>query len=126
MFLSRLKLLPEFIKYIIVGIIATGVHYTFYYLLQWIINVNVAYTVGYVLSLVGNFFLTAHFTFGQKTSWRRTFGFGGAHIVNYFLHILLLNQFLWLGVPKVFAPFPVFAIAIPVNFLLLRFVFKRR
>lgn len=126
MLISRLKQLPEFFRYIIVGIIATGIHYVLYYALQWIINVNVAYTTGYLLSLFGNFYLTACFTFGQSPSWKKAFGFGSAHLVNYFLHILLLNLFLWLGVPKVLAPFPVFAIAIPVNFLLIKFAFKRR
>ena len=42
------------------------------------------------------------------------------------LHIGLLNTFLWLGLSKTLAPIPVFAIAIPVNFLLVRFVFKRK
>lgn len=50
---------------------------------------------------------------------------GGAHAVNYGLHMVLLNVFLALGLPEVWAPAPVFAIAIPVNFLLVRFVFKR-
>jgi len=31
-----------------------------------------------------------------------------------------------MGIPKPLAPIPVFAIAIPVNFLLVRFVFKRK
>lgn len=42
------------------------------------------------------------------------------------LHIGLLNTFLWLGLSKTTAPAPVFAIAIPVNFLLVRFVFKHK
>ena len=45
--------------------------------------------------------------------------------MNYGLHLCLLNAFLALGVTEVWAPLPVFAIAIPVNFLLVRFVFKR-
>lgn len=62
----------------------------------------------------------------QKASWSKAFGFGGAHLFNYLLHIGLLNTFLWLGLSKTLAPIPVFAIAIPVNFLLVRFVFKRK
>ena len=41
------------------------------------IQVNVAYTLGYVLSFVANFYLTAYFTFGQPPSWKKAFGFGG-------------------------------------------------
>jgi putative flippase GtrA len=50
----------------------------------------------------------------------------GAHAVNYLLHMVLLNLFLWLGMSNELAPLPVFAIAIPVNFLLVRFVFKHK
>lgn len=120
------KKLSEFIRFVIVGIIATIIHYGLYFILQQIIDVNIAYTIGYVCSFVANFYLTAYFTFRKKTSWNKAFGFGGAHLCNYLLHIGLLNLFLWLGVTKPLAPFPVFAIAIPINFLLVRFVFKRK
>lgn len=125
-FLSRQDKLSQFIRFALVGGIATALHYGIYYILQHFIPVNVAYTLGYVLSFVANFYLTAFFTFGRKPSWGKAFGFGGAHLVNYLLHMGLLNLFLWLGLSPALAPVPVFAIAIPVNFLLVRFVFKRR
>lgn len=115
----------ELIRFVIVGVTATALHYGFYFVAQRLLPVNVAYTLGYALSLVANFYLTAYFTFGTGPSWRKAFGFGGAHLVNYLLHMGLLNLFLHLGVSKVLAPVPVFAIAIPVNFVLVRTVFKR-
>ena len=87
--MKRLKQLPEFVRFVMVGIFATALHYGLYFVLQRVINVNIAYTLGYALSFIANFYLTAYFTFGRK-------------------------------------PIPVFAIAIPVNFLLVRFVFKRK
>lgn len=122
--MKHLKRFPEFIRFVMVGILATALHYGIYFLLQRFINVNIAYTLGYALSFIANFYLTAYFTFGKKPSWSKAFGFGGAHLFNYLLHIGLLNTFLWLGLSKTLAPIPVFAIAIPVNFLLVRFVFK--
>ena len=124
--MKQLKQLPEFIRFVMVGILATALHYGLYFILQSFINVNVAYTLGYIISFIANFYLTSYFTFGRKPSWRKAFGFGGAHLVNYLLHMGLLNLFLWLGLSKPYAPIPVFAIAIPVNFLLVRFVFKRK
>jgi putative flippase GtrA len=121
-----LRQLPSFVRFVLVGILATAIHYGIYYLLQLFILVNVAYTVGYAVSFVCNFYLTAYFTFERHPSWARAVGFGGAHLVNYLMHIALLNIFLWMGVPQELAPLPVFAIAIPVNFLLVRFVFTRR
>lgn len=120
------KQLPEFVRFVMVGVLATALHYGLYFVFQLLVNVNVAYTIGYVLSFIANFYLTAYFTFGKKPSWKKAVGFGGAHLVNYLLHIGLLNLFLWLGISKPLAPFPVFAIAIPVNFLLVRFVFSKK
>ena len=117
--MKRLKQLPEFVRFVMVGIFATALHYGLYF-------VNIAYTLGYALSFIANFYLTAYFTFGRKPSWRKAFGFGGAHLCSYLLHMGLLNLSLWMGIPKPLAPIPVFAIAIPVNFLLVRFVFKRK
>lgn len=124
--MKNLKQLPEFVRFVMVGIIATALHYGLYFALQHLINVNIAYAIGYTLSFIANFYLTSYFTFGKKPSWGKAFGFGGAHLVNFLLHMGLLNLFLWLGVSKALAPVPVFAIAIPVNFLLVRFVFRHK
>ncbi|MDR0828545.1 MAG: GtrA family protein [Prevotellaceae bacterium] len=118
--------ISEFIRFGIVGVIATAVHYGLYYVLQKFINVNIAYTIGYIVSFVCNFYLTSYFTFKVKPSWKRLFGLGGAHIINYMMHIVLLNLFLYFGISKELAPIPVFAIAIPLNFILVRFVFKSK
>ncbi len=119
------QLLIEALRFALVGAVATALHYGLYLLLLAVMPANAAYTLGYVVSFVVNFYLTAYFTFGTGPSWRKLVGMGGAHAVNYGLHLCLLNAFLALGVTEVWAPLPVFAIAIPVNFLLVRFVFKR-
>ncbi len=118
------KNLGEIIRFGIVGVFATLLHYGIYWVLMHYINVNVAYTLGYVLSLICNFFLTSYFTFKSKASIGKSIGFGGAHLVNYLLHICLLNLFLYLGLSKSIAPIPVYLIVIPVNFILVRTVFK--
>jgi putative flippase GtrA len=122
--MKKKRIINEFISFGIVGGLCTVLHYGIYYLLQLYINVNIAYTLGYVLSFMANFYLTSYFTFGTTPSWKKLIGMGGAHAVNYALHILLLNLFLRIGISQEWAPIPVFAIAIPVNFLLVRFVFK--
>ena len=118
---ERKQLGGQALRFALVGVIATLLHYGIYYFLQRVINVNIAYTIGYVLSFLVNFYLTAYFTFHSAPSWKKLTGMGGAHAVNYLLHLVLLNLFLWLGIP-----FPVFAIAVPVNFLLVRWVFKEK
>lgn len=115
----------EFIRFGMVGIIAAGIHYGIYYFLQLRMNVNVAYTLGYVISMVCNFFLTSYLTFRTNPSAKKAIGFGASHLINYLLHIFLLNVFLFWGVSNEWAPILVLSIAVPTNFVLLRFVFTR-
>lgn len=122
----KIDALREAIRFALVGGLATLLHYGIYLALQHFIQVDLAYTIGYLISFIANFYLTAYFTFRSAPSWKKLFGMGGAHAVNYLLHISLLNLFLWIGISKPLAPIPVFAIAIPVNFVLVRFVFKRK
>lgn len=116
--------LGELIRFGIVGTTAAAIHYAIYWVLQHFINVNIAYTVGYILSFLVNYYLSAHFTFKEKTSVKNGLGFGGAHLTNYLLHIVLFNVFLWLGLSRELAPIAVLSIAVPTNFVLVRFVFK--
>lgn len=116
----------EFFRFCIVGTIAAGIHYGIYFLLFHIINVYVAYTLGYCLSLVCNFFLTAYLTFRSSPTVKKSIGFGLSHLVNYLIHIFLLRFFLYVGITKALAFFCVLAVAVPINFVLLRFVFKHK
>jgi len=116
--------LKEFIRFAIVGVISTGIHYGLYYLLNLVMNVNIAYTIGYVIAWCCNFYLSAHFTFKSETSVKRGVGFALSHGINYVLHMVLLNLFLWLGLSETLAPIPVYCIAVPVNFILVRYVFR--
>ncbi len=118
-------IIGEAFRFIFVGILCTLLHYGLYYLMQLIINVNIAYTLGYFISFAINFWLTSKFIFETSPSWKKLFGMGGAHGVNYILHIILLNLFIHIGIPQEWAPIPVFTIAIPINFILVRFVFKK-
>ena len=116
--------LGEIIRFGIVGTTAAAIHYGVYWVLQHWMNVNVAYTIGYIVSFLVNYYLSAHFTFKEKTSAKNSIGFGGAHLTNYLLHIVLFNFFLWIGLSREIAPLAVLAIAVPTNFVFVRFVFK--
>lgn len=119
------KLFGQAIRFCIVGVMAVAIHYAIYLLLkQWIVNV-VAFAIGYFISFIANFFMTAKFTFKKDATTKKGVGFLGAHIINFILQTSLLQLFLWLGVDENFAPIPVYCIAVPVNFMLVRFVFRK-
>lgn len=114
----------EVIRFCVVGGFATVVHYGIYLLLQVWMWAWLAYTMGYALSFLMNYVLTNYFTFKTKPTVQNGVGFVISHAVNYGLHIGLLELFLWIGLSNVWAPIPVYCIVIPVNFLLVRFLFK--
>jgi putative flippase GtrA len=116
----------EFFRFGIVGVFATSIHYIIYYFLQKVFNVNIAYTFGYLISFIANFFLSSFFTFHVKPSFKKLIGMGGAHFINYLLQIVFLNILLYFGLPKVYAPIPIFIFVIPINFILVRIIFKHK
>jgi putative flippase GtrA len=119
------KLFGQAIRFCIVGVMAVAIHYAIYLLLkQWMVHV-VAFAIGYFISFIANFFMTAKFTFKKDATTKKGVGFLGAHIINFILQTSLLQLFLWLGVNENFAPIPVYCIAVPVNFMLVRFVFRK-
>lgn len=123
--LFKREIILEIVRFGIVGGIATVLHYGVYWLLHDVINVNLAYTVGYFVSFIANYLLSARFTFHKKKSVKNGLGFAGAHVFNYVLQICLLNFFIWTGIDAALAPVPVYCIAIPTNFIIVRFVFRR-
>ena len=124
----------EFIRFAFVGVIATGIHYGIYLLLVWLNDIgeeetlytNIAYSIGYIIAWFCNFYLSAHFTFKSNTSVKRGIGFALSHRLNYLLHLLFLNFFLWIGISETWAPIPVFCIVVPINFVLVRYVFRSK
>jgi len=124
-----LNLLPAKIqepaRFIIVGCIATAVHYGIYLVLCFVFVPWLAYSIGFALSFALNFYLSNVFTFRTRPTMRGGLGFGLSHLINYLMHIVLLQLFLSIGLTETIAPLAVFSIVIPVNFLLVRTALKR-
>lgn len=121
----------EFLRFCIVGVTATAIHYGIYLALIHLLPgkngwwTNAAYSLGYLAGFVFNFILSARFTFKEEMTVKNGIGFSVTNLINYGLHILFLNLVLWLGISEKWAPIPVYCIVVPINFLLVRFVFKK-
>lgn len=88
--------LGEIIRFILVGFLATAIHYIIYYVLLNMLGHNISYTIGYVVSFIFNFILSSLFTFRVKPSLQRLTGFGMSHLINYFIGMGLLNAMIFL------------------------------
>lgn len=122
--LLRRETMGEMIRFALVGGLATLLHWALYWLLLLVTVAYIAYSIAYLISFLFNFLATSYITFRSHPTWMRLWGMTGAHAVNYVVHIILLAIILHLGVPERWAPIPVFCVAVPINFLLVRYVFK--
>ncbi len=120
----RSRAVGEALRFVVVGVLSTAIHYGIYCLLLGLLSLNVAYSVGFVAGFAFNYVATNLFTFRTLPSWRNLLGLMGVQGVNYLIHLLLLNVFVAMGLPEHVAPLAVYAIAIPVTFVLARWVFR--
>ena len=132
--------LGEIIRFGIVGVLAVAIQYGVYLLLITLFSDNsphpfsegtgvgfplLANCFAYVVSFLFNYVASTRYTFHVRSTARRGAGFTLAHLVNFLLQTLLLALFLRLGLSKPVAMLPVFAICVPINFLLVRYFLKK-
>lgn len=121
----RCRTMGEIVRFGIVGCLATAIQYGIYWLLLKWLHPTVAMTVAYAVSFAFNFYASTRFTFRVKASAAHGAGFALSHAVNYVLQMGVLNAAIWLGVDERWAPIPMFAVCVPINFILVRFFLKR-
>ena len=118
--------LREIVRFGIVGVVATLLQYGLYVLLNRLVHPTLANTIAYALSFAFNYVASTHYTFQVKSTARRGLGFAFSHLINYTLQTATLALMLWLGLPKDLALIPVFAICVPINFILVRYFLKKQ
>ena len=106
MMLRRLYESP-FVRFAVVGGVATAVNYAVYVVLVRCFDdlwPALAYFCAFCVSIVCNFLLSSYFTFRVRPSARRAVRFLTAHLINLVNELVLLEIWLWAGVPKLYAP----------------------
>jgi len=117
----------EIIRFGLVGGIATVIQYAIYVVFVDVAGVKAVPStmISYALSFIINYFLSSYFTFHSKPTARNGVGFTMSHLVNMGLQTGLVAIFKGI-VGASLALLPALAICIPVNYLMVRFVFKSR
>ena len=113
--------IAEKIRYLLTGGIAVAVQYVAYRALLTHCSITVSYTLAFAISLALNFVLSSFFTFRVRPSAKKAAGFCLSHAINYALQVALLHLCIKIGIHKNFAPVPVYAVCIPINFVLVKF-----
>lgn len=122
-------------RFVLVGALGTGVQYGIYYLLltvfqrQWPdvgILTSVAFTVGFVVEMVCNYFLTSYYTFKVKPSLKNIGGFFIGRALNYVIQLLFLHMMIWLHVSEEWAGIVAIMLAGVINYFVLLPFFRAK
>ena len=118
--------LAEAMRFAVVGVVATVLQYVLYVGFNRLMHPTLANTIAYAVSFGFNYVASTRYTFKVKSTARRGLGFAFSHLGNYCMQTIVLAAMLWLGVQKDLAMVPVFAVCVPVNFILVRYFLKKR
>ena len=123
------------VRFVLVGAFGTGLQYGIYYLLldffqsQWAevaILTSLAFTIGFVMEMICNYFLTSFYTFKTRPSWKNAGGFLFGRAINYVIQLLLLNFLIWLHLSEELAGIAAIALAGIINYFVLLPFYKDR
>lgn len=120
--------LVEFVKYAIVGCINTADYYLSYLVFMDIFKFayRISFVLGYVVSILGSYFLNTYFTYKQKPSVKKFLIFPLTFIPNFIIQylgiILLVDR---LNMSSKVAPVITAIVATPITFFVMKYVIKK-
>ena len=119
--------ISEIIRFGLVGFFATILQYGIYVVFVEAVKVKAVPStlISYAISFIANFFLSSYFTFHTRPDAKKGIGFALSHLVNMGLQTGMVAIFQQL-VGKTLALLPALGICIPINYLLVRFVFTNK
>ncbi|WP_405581356.1 GtrA family protein [Streptomyces sp. NBC_01190] len=113
--------LGQILRFGLVGGVNTVTFYGCYRLLLPLMAYFAAYTLAFLLSMVGSFFMNTYFTYRTRPTWRKFALFPLTNITNYAVQSAGLFALVhWAGMDKKFAPLLAALVAIPFTYLLSR------
>ena len=117
--------LSEIIRFCMVGGIATMIQYGVYVVFVDAVHVKAVPStlISYAISFVFNYLLSTYFTFQKKPTAQNMIGFVTSHAINMGMQTGIVAIFKGI-VGNTLALLPAFAICIPLNYLMVRYVFN--
>lgn len=116
----------NFIMFVVIGVINTLNSVWISYLLSLVLDANLSFVVGYIISLGIAYILNSVFNFKQKLSFVRFIKFAISYIPNFIIqNVVVIIIYNIIGWHKLIAYALAAIIGIPVTFIILKlFAFK--
>jgi putative flippase GtrA len=116
----------EFARFIVCGVIRTGLAFMIYVCLLWLCPYGVAYTISYAAGILLSYWLNARFVFQEPLRIGRALQFPLVYLVQYLFGLGLLFLLVEAGhLSKIVAPVLIVIITLPITFLLSRYLIRR-
>jgi putative flippase GtrA len=113
----------QIITFALVGVVNTATYYGLYLLFLMYLPYLAAHIIAFLLSMIGSFFLNARFTYRTRPTWRKFLLFPLTNATNFVITtvgVYVIVDMLHVG--SKFAPLLASAAAIPVTFVVSRWV----
>ncbi|MFJ7268118.1 GtrA family protein [Streptomyces sp. NPDC099050] len=118
---DRKAKLGQLIRFGLVGGVNTGTFFLLYLLLHPWMPYFAAYSLAFVLAMVGSFFMNTYFTYRTRPTWKKFLLFPLTNITNYVIQSAGLYALVtWAGMNTKIAPLVAAVVAIPFTFVLSR------
>ncbi|MGW2746376.1 GtrA family protein [Streptomyces sp. NPDC001450] len=117
----------QIVTFAVVGVINTAAYYCLYLLFLMRLPYLAAHILAFLLSMIGSFFLNARFTYRTRPTWRKFLLFPLTNATNFLITtagVYVIVDVLHAG--SRFAPLLASAAAIPVTFVVSRWVMLPR
>ncbi|MGC9377187.1 GtrA family protein [Streptomyces sp. MH13] len=113
----------QIVTFAVVGVLNTATYYVLYLLFLTRMPYLLAHVLAFFLSMIGSFFLNARFTYRTRPTWRKFLLFPLTNAANFLITtagVYLIVDVLHAG--SRFAPLLASAAAIPVTFVISRWI----
>ncbi|WP_371678569.1 GtrA family protein [Streptomyces sp. NBC_01276] len=118
---GRREQFGQIFRFALVGGVNTGTFFALYLLLHPWMPYFAAYTLAFVLSMIGSFFMNTYFTYRTRPTWKKFLLFPLTNVTNYVIQSVGLYALVtWAGMDTRIAPLVAAVVAIPFTFLLSR------
>lgn len=118
---DRKAQLAQIIRFSLVGGVNTGTFFLLYLLLHPHMPYFAAYSLAFVLAMVGSFFMNTYFTYRTRPTWKKFLLFPLTNITNYVIQSAGLYALVsWAGMNTKIAPLVAAVVAIPFTYVLSR------
>jgi putative flippase GtrA len=112
-------------RFLIAGLVNTGVSYVAYLLLLRVAPYRTAFTIAFLFGILFSYALQSRFVFRRQAGWRSFSRFPFVYVAQYLAGLGLVSLLVeWWAVPAWLAPLLVLAVTIPLTYVLTRAVFK--